>query len=93
MNETQATKPWVVMVVDDDNMNLRRAEVVLKKQGYGVVKAASGKECLEQLKNMSVDLILLDILMPEMNGFESDYCAFCYAYRSSFAYFLCRIRR
>lgn len=70
MNETQVLKPWVVMVVDDDNMNLRRAEVVLKKQGYSVVKAASGMECLEQLKTISVDLILLDILMPEMNGFE-----------------------
>ncbi|MCQ2553233.1 MAG: response regulator [Clostridia bacterium] len=70
MNETQVLKPWVVMVVDDDNMNLRRAEVVLKKQGYSVVKAASGMECLELLKTTFVDLILLDILMPEMNGFE-----------------------
>ena len=59
-----------ILVVDDDAMNLRMAEILLKKQGYEVWKAGSGQQCLEILEEKIPDLILLDILMPEMDGFE-----------------------
>lgn len=59
-----------ILVVDDDAMNLRMAEFILTKNGYKVIKVESGQKALELLKLEEVDLILLDIEMPEMDGFE-----------------------
>lgn len=59
-----------VLVVDDDAMNLRMAEFILNKNGCEVYKASSGQDALDLLQHEVVDLILLDIEMPEMNGFE-----------------------
>lgn len=59
-----------ILVVDDDAMNLRMAEIILVKHGYEVIKAQSGVQCLEYLKQDLVDLVLLDVHMPQMNGFE-----------------------
>lgn len=59
-----------VLVVDDDIMNLTVAEYILKENGYEVYEAESGEECLEKLENEIPDLILLDIEMPGMSGFE-----------------------
>ena len=60
----------VVLVVDDDMMNRKMAEYILKKNGYEIVTVASGEECLDFLEIQIPDLILLDIEMPMMNGFE-----------------------
>lgn len=60
-----------ILVVDDDAMNVRMAEFILKQQQYQVLKAGSGMECLEVLKNQLVDLVLLDIEMPGMNGMQT----------------------
>lgn len=60
-----------ILVVDDDDMNLRMAEFVLKKENYEVIKAASGEETLSLLENGDVDLVLLDIEMPKMNGIQT----------------------
>ena len=60
-----------ILVVDDDAMNLRLAEKLLAKKEYEVMKAESGEECLALLKEESVDLVLLDIEMPGMNGWET----------------------
>lgn len=57
-----------ILVVDDDAMNLKMAEFILKQKNYEVIKAASGLECLQILQAQEVDLILLDIEMPMMNG-------------------------
>ena len=59
-----------ILVVDDDTMNLRRAERILKAE-YEVILAGSGKEALDQIKGKNIDLILLDIAMPKMNGIET----------------------
>ena len=59
-----------ILVVDDDFMNLRMAELILTKHEYEVIKVESGEKCLEYLKQNSVDLILLDVHMPKMDGFE-----------------------
>lgn len=59
-----------ILVVDDDEMNLMRTKMILSK-GYGVLLAESGKEALEVLESEKVDLILLDIAMPEMDGIET----------------------
>ena len=60
-----------ILVVDDDAMNLRMAEFILKKEGYDVCKVESGMECLLFLRDDSVDLILLDIEMPIMSGLKT----------------------
>lgn len=60
-----------ILVIDDDAMNLRMAEFILVKAGYKVLKADSGQSGIETLKQEDVDLILLDIEMPEMNGIET----------------------
>lgn len=59
-----------ILIVDDsiDNRNLLR--VFLSKKGHHVAEAADGARALEYLKNNSPDLILLDIVMPGMDGFE-----------------------
>lgn len=60
-----------ILVVDDDAMNLRMAEFILQKKEYEVLKASSGAQALAILGQETVDLVLLDIEMPEMNGFET----------------------
>ena len=60
-----------ILVVDDDEMNLKMARFLLEQKGYIVLTAVSGMECLTILRSKSVDLILLDIEMPVMNGIKT----------------------
>ena len=60
-----------ILLVDDDTMSLYLAEKFLKEQGYDVKKAASGAEALKYLQENTVQLILLDMEMPQMNGQET----------------------
>ena len=60
-----------ILVVDDNEMNLKVAKGLLKKYKSSVFVALSGKECLEILKKERFDLILMDHLMPEMDGIET----------------------
>lgn len=66
----EGNKMSKVLVVDDDFMNLRMAEMILLKHDYEVAKVNSGIKCLEYLKQEEVDLILLDVHMSQMDGFE-----------------------
>jgi adenylate cyclase len=59
-----------VLVVDDLPQNIRLLEAVLAPRGYEVVAAQSGAEALERVAAGAVDLVLLDILMPGMDGYE-----------------------
>lgn len=61
----------LILVVDDDAMNLRMAEMILKKKDYEVKKANSGQEALAILQEETVDLVLLDVEMPGMSGIET----------------------
>lgn len=58
------------MVVDDDQINSRILKQRLSKRGFSVTCVESGKECLEAIQNDIPDLILLDIVMPEMSGLQ-----------------------
>ncbi len=59
-----------VLVIDDDISVLKLLEKILTAQGYEVTLAQSGKEGLEKLKAEIPHLIILDIMMPEMDGYE-----------------------
>ena len=60
-----------IAVVDDDYPNLRMAEHILNKAGYGVTTLRSGQALLDHVEKSIPDLILLDIIMPDMDGFET----------------------
>ncbi len=60
-----------ILVVDDDPTILMIVEMVLKKHTYHVITAKSGLECLSSLSQSHVDLLLLDIIMPFMDGFQT----------------------
>jgi two-component system, sensor histidine kinase and response regulator len=59
-----------ILVVDDDQRNVRLMESILRSSGYPVVKAYDGEEALEKVAAENPDLVLLDVMMPRMSGFE-----------------------
>jgi CheY-like chemotaxis protein len=60
----------VILLVDDDPGALEMLEVMLRSSGYRTLTAANGKGALAMLSAVPVNAILVDLLMPEMNGFE-----------------------
>jgi len=60
----------VILLVDDQLQNVELLEAYFVGQEYELIKAASGKEALEKLADYKIDLVLLDIMMPEMSGLE-----------------------
>jgi serine/threonine-protein kinase len=65
-----APKAGTVLVVDDSRVGRMAVESVLKAEGHRVIDAESGEEALEVLEQMRPDLIVLDVRMPGMDGFE-----------------------
>ena len=59
-----------ILIVDDDEMVLMAVNELLNQEGYDVQSASSGSEALKKLEENSYDLIMLDIIMPEMDGFS-----------------------
>jgi CheY-like chemotaxis protein len=59
-----------VLVVDDDATLRQLLRRMLEPEGYAVVEAENGRVALERLREVSPSLILLDLMMPEMDGFE-----------------------
>jgi adenylate cyclase len=64
------TPETTVLVVDDQPQNLRLLDAVLSPRGYTVLTASDGQQALEVLRDRPVDLVLLDIVMPGMDGHE-----------------------
>ena len=62
--------PKRILIVDDEPHILRSLGFVLNKAGYEVLQARSGQEALELVQEKSPDLIFLDIMMPEVDGYE-----------------------
>ncbi len=59
-----------IMVVEDDANQRKLISTVLEQYGYNVVQACDGVDALEQMDKKHIDLIVLDIMMPRMDGFE-----------------------
>ena len=60
----------LVLIVDDDDAVRDLIEFVIKKEGFKVDKAADGEEALQKARQISPDLILLDLMLPKFGGFE-----------------------
>jgi len=64
------SKPATILCVDDEKVALYLRQAVLQKFGFEVVTASSAKEALQMLGAQRFDLVLSDLLMPEMSGTE-----------------------
>ncbi len=60
-----------ILITDDDKIFRYLVKEILIEEGYEVIEAENGKQALEILKNGKIDLVILDVDMPEMNGFET----------------------
>lgn len=70
LTESNSTKKRI-LIVDDNKLNIKVATRLLSDLPYEIDECYNGKECLEKLKSNSYDLILMDIMMPEMDGEET----------------------
>ncbi|MBF0287273.1 MAG: SpoIIE family protein phosphatase [SAR324 cluster bacterium] len=70
MNKPITTKSSSILIVDDVPKNIQVVASFLKSEGYKLAFAQNGKNALTQAQTQNIDLILLDIMMPEMDGFE-----------------------
>ncbi len=61
---------FTILIIDDDPETQALLSGILEKEGFGVLKASTGKEGLEMATTKDVDLIILDLMMPGMNGFQ-----------------------
>lgn len=59
-----------LLIIDDDPTTIFTLKKILGKEGYEIIEALGGKEALELLKSEEPDLILLDVMMPELDGWE-----------------------
>ena len=59
-----------ILVADDESDVVELLKFLLEKDGYSVMTAANGKDALDLVKNEKPDLVLLDVMMPEMDGYS-----------------------
>ena len=66
-----AGKPHKILVVEDETFLVKIYSVKLKKEGYDVTIATDGEQAVQQAEEVKPHLILLDLILPKMNGFEA----------------------
>jgi len=71
MSNTAPAPTSRILVVDDTPANIQTLTATLKEKGYQISVATNGKQALDVLARVQPDLILLDVMMPEMDGFEA----------------------
>ena len=59
-----------IVVADDDRMFRKVAETTLRRQGYDVATASDGEEALQLIRSERPDMIVLDLIMPKLQGFD-----------------------
>jgi CheY-like chemotaxis protein len=62
--------PYSILVVDDNDMNLTLVAKILELEGYRVVSARNGREAIQAVELSMPDLAILDVMMPDMDGYE-----------------------
>ena len=66
----EENKSFCILIVDDVDKNIQLVANCLKTEGYSMSYAQSGERALEMVKAQDFDLILLDVMMPGLDGFE-----------------------
>lgn len=66
-----ASGPRLILIVDDDPHMVQFVRMHLEREGYQVIEACTGLEALERVREALPDLVLLDVIMPELDGFET----------------------
>jgi two-component system KDP operon response regulator KdpE len=67
----ESTAPQIILVVDDEARMRRFIRMNLELEGYQVVEAENGIQALDQIRKYAPDLVIMDVMMPEMDGFET----------------------
>ena len=62
--------PQTILIVDDEPYMIRLLQHHVERAGYRMVKAVNGREALEKVASAKPDLIIMDVMMPELNGLE-----------------------
>ncbi len=63
--------PRLILIVDDETRMRRFIRMNMELEGYQVIEAENGLQALEQIRKYSPDLVVMDVMMPEMDGFET----------------------
>lgn len=71
MNERPADSRHTILVVDDEEHIVRSLSFLLEKEEYHVVTAANGQEAIDQYMKYKPQTVLLDVMMPVMDGYET----------------------
>ena len=71
MNQIETAKQELILIVDDNPTNIQVLSDLLKEYEFKVLVAKDGETCLHRLEKIRPDLILLDVLMPGIDGFET----------------------
>ncbi|MFN2163575.1 MAG: response regulator transcription factor [Candidatus Promineifilaceae bacterium] len=67
----ESTAPQIILIVDDEARMRRFIRMNLELEGYQVVEAENGIQALDQIRKYTPDLVIMDVMMPEMDGFET----------------------
>ena len=67
----EGNKRYLILVVDDDERIVRMIRLNLEHDGYSVIEANSGMEAINQVREKLPHLVILDVMMPGMDGFET----------------------
>lgn len=67
----ESSAPQIILVVDDEARMRRFIRMNLELEGYQVVEAENGVQALDQIRKYTPDLVIMDVMMPEMDGFET----------------------
>ena len=77
-----------ILVCDDDKEIVEAIEIYLTQEGHHILKAYDGEQAIRVLQNHPVDLLIIDVMMPKLDGIRATL-----KIRSSYYNFICKIRR
>jgi len=67
----ESTGPQLILIVDDELRMRRFIRMNMELEGYQVIEAENGIHALDQIRQFNPDLVVMDVMMPEMDGFET----------------------
>ena len=71
MSESQQKNPWHILIIDDDITSLDIISFLFEERGFEVERYSDGHAAIDYVKNTVPDLILVDLMMPKINGVET----------------------